>query len=63
MFTPTPYGWISQYFIGFFFAYGVYLPFWSLWFGFSDRHRCLGWDRLCDALCSEFGADAAFTPC
>ncbi len=32
MFTPTPYGWISQYFIGFFFAYGVYLPFWSLWF-------------------------------
>lgn len=32
MFTPTPYGWISQYFVGFFFAYGVYLPFWSLWF-------------------------------
>ncbi|EGU30035.1 putative 3-phenylpropionic acid transporter [Vibrio ichthyoenteri ATCC 700023] len=32
MFTPTPYGWISQYFVGFFFAYGVYLPFWALWF-------------------------------
>tara|TARA_Y100001956_G_scaffold47475_1_gene46210 strand:- start:4373 stop:5551 length:1179 start_codon:yes stop_codon:yes gene_type:complete len=32
MLTPTPYGWISQYFIGFFFAYGVYLPFWALWF-------------------------------
>ncbi|WED21675.1 3-phenylpropionate MFS transporter [Vibrio sp. JC009] len=32
MFSPTPYGWISQYFIGFFFAYGVYLPFWGLWF-------------------------------
>ncbi|WP_117236008.1 3-phenylpropionate MFS transporter [Vibrio maerlii] len=32
MFTPTPYAWISQYFIGFFFAYGVYLPFWALWF-------------------------------
>ncbi len=32
MLTPSPYGWISQYFIGFFFAYGVYLPFWSLWF-------------------------------
>ncbi|KII79278.1 3-phenylpropionate MFS transporter [Vibrio renipiscarius] len=32
MFSPTPYGWISQYFIGFFFAYGVYLPFWALWF-------------------------------
>ncbi|EPN8462548.1 3-phenylpropionate MFS transporter [Vibrio cidicii] len=32
MFTPSPYGWISQYFLGFFFAYGVYLPFWSLWF-------------------------------
>lgn len=31
MFTPTPYGWISQYFFGFFFAYGVYLPFWALW--------------------------------
>ncbi|MEH0742627.1 3-phenylpropionate MFS transporter [Vibrio cholerae] len=32
MFTPSPYGWISQYFAGFFFAYGVYLPFWALWF-------------------------------
>ena len=32
MFNPSPYGWISQYFIGFFFAYGVYLPFWALWF-------------------------------
>ncbi len=32
MFTPSPFAWISQYFIGFFFAYGVYLPFWSLWF-------------------------------
>ncbi|MBW3697296.1 3-phenylpropionate MFS transporter [Vibrio sp. T187] len=29
---PSPHGWISQYFIGFFFAYGVYLPFWALWF-------------------------------
>ncbi len=32
MFKPSPYGWISQYFFGFFFAYGVYLPFWALWF-------------------------------
>ncbi|WP_047044775.1 3-phenylpropionate MFS transporter [Vibrio mexicanus] len=32
MLNPSPYGWISQYFIGFFFAYGVYLPFWALWF-------------------------------
>lgn len=32
MFSPTPYGWIAQYFIGFFFAYGVYIPFWALWF-------------------------------
>ncbi len=32
MVKPSPYGWISQYFLGFFFAYGVYLPFWSLWF-------------------------------
>ncbi len=32
MLTPSPYGWISQYFFGFFFAYGVYLPFWALWF-------------------------------
>ena len=30
--NPSPYGWISQYFLGFFFAYGVYLPFWALWF-------------------------------
>ena len=35
MLNPSPFGWISQYFIGFFFAYGVYLPFWSLWF--SDQ--------------------------
>lgn len=32
MLSPTPYSWISQYFIGFFFAYGVYIPFWALWF-------------------------------
>ena len=32
MLTPSPYGWISQYFGGFFFAFGVYLPFWALWF-------------------------------
>jgi PPP family 3-phenylpropionic acid transporter len=32
MFRCSPFGWISQYFIGFFFAYGVYLPFWALWF-------------------------------
>lgn len=32
MLNPSPYGWISQYFFGFFFAYGVYLPFWALWF-------------------------------
>lgn len=32
MLKPSPYGWTSQYFIGFFFAYGVYLPFWALWF-------------------------------
>ncbi|OEF29405.1 3-phenylpropionate MFS transporter [Vibrio rumoiensis] len=32
MLTPSPFGWISQYFFGFFFAYGVYLPFWGLWF-------------------------------
>lgn len=32
MFNPSPFGWISQYFVGFFFAYGVYLPFWALWF-------------------------------
>lgn len=32
---PSPFGWISQYFTGFFFAYGVYLPFWALWF--EDR--------------------------
>ncbi|GAM78310.1 probable 3-phenylpropionic acid transporter [Vibrio ishigakensis] len=32
MLKPSPYAWISQYFVGFFFAYGVYLPFWALWF-------------------------------
>lgn len=32
MLNPTPYAWLSQYFFGFFFSYGVYLPFWALWF-------------------------------
>ncbi|WP_086981751.1 3-phenylpropionate MFS transporter [Vibrio aphrogenes] len=31
MLTPSPFGWISQYFFGFFFVYGVYLPFWGIW--------------------------------
>ncbi|MZI94212.1 3-phenylpropionate MFS transporter [Vibrio sp. CAIM 722] len=30
--NTSPYGWISQYLFGFFFSYGVYLPFWALWF-------------------------------
>ncbi len=29
---PGPYGWISQFYTGYFFLYGVYLPFWALWF-------------------------------
>ncbi len=32
MFRSSPYGWTSQYLFGFFFSYGVYLPFWGLWF-------------------------------
>ncbi|MGF1757548.1 3-phenylpropionate MFS transporter [Photobacterium sagamiensis] len=32
MFRSSPYGWTSQYMLGFFFTYGVYLPFWALWF-------------------------------
>lgn len=32
MFRSSPYGWTSQYLFGFFFTYGVYLPFWALWF-------------------------------
>jgi PPP family 3-phenylpropionic acid transporter len=27
----SPFGWISQYYFGFFFVYGVYTPFWALW--------------------------------
>lgn len=39
MFTSSPYAWLSRYFSGFYFSYGVYLPFWALWFkeqGISD---------------------------
>lgn len=32
MLKPSPFAWISQYLFGFFFAYGIYLPFWALWF-------------------------------
>lgn len=32
MSATSPFNWVSQYFVGFFFAYGVYLPFWALWF-------------------------------
>ncbi|UTV27574.1 3-phenylpropionate MFS transporter [Photobacterium atrarenae] len=31
MLRSSPFGWTSQYLIGFFFNYGVYLPFWALW--------------------------------
>ncbi|MCL9783516.1 3-phenylpropionate MFS transporter [Vibrio sp. S4M6] len=30
--SPSPHRWISQFIFGFFFAYGVYLPFWALWY-------------------------------
>ncbi|GHA58801.1 3-phenylpropionate MFS transporter [Photobacterium aphoticum] len=41
MFRSSPYGWTSQYLLGFFFNYGVYLPFWALWLahlGVSASH-------------------------
>ncbi|MCC4798843.1 3-phenylpropionic acid transporter [Enterovibrio norvegicus] len=28
---PSPYRWLSFYYSAFFFSFGVYLPFWSLW--------------------------------
>lgn len=28
----SPFRWLSEYFGGFFFSYGVYLPFWAIWF-------------------------------
>lgn len=31
MWCPSPKLWLSQYFIGYFFSYGVYVPFWALW--------------------------------
>jgi len=31
MLNTTPFRWSSQFFFGFFFVYGVYLPFWALW--------------------------------
>ncbi|PSW12161.1 3-phenylpropionate MFS transporter [Photobacterium sanctipauli] len=36
MVRSSPYGWTSQYLFGFFFNYGVYLPFWALWFAHLD---------------------------
>ncbi len=64
MLKPSPYGWISQYFLGFFFAYGVYLPFWSLWFkeqGVSPTDiGLLVWSRFSDALCGEHGTYPTF---
>nr|WP_086938093.1 3-phenylpropionate MFS transporter [Thaumasiovibrio occultus] len=32
MLRASPYAWTSQYLTGFFFSYGVYLPFWAMWF-------------------------------
>lgn len=31
MLVTTPFRWVSQFFFGFFFVYGIYLPFWALW--------------------------------
>ncbi len=36
MLRSSPYGWISQYFFGFFFSYGVHLPFWAIWFASQE---------------------------
>ncbi|WP_434360900.1 3-phenylpropionate MFS transporter [Parasalinivibrio latis] len=29
--SVSPFVWLSQYYSGFFFCYGVYLPFWAVW--------------------------------
>jgi PPP family 3-phenylpropionic acid transporter len=62
MLSPTPYGWLSQYFCGFFFLYGVYLPFWALWFkdqgiSASDIGLLLG-----IAFATRFIANMVITP-
>jgi MFS transporter, PPP family, 3-phenylpropionic acid transporter len=31
MLQTSPFRWISQYYFGFFFVFGAYLPFWTLW--------------------------------
>ncbi|QMV15774.1 3-phenylpropionate MFS transporter [Vibrio spartinae] len=31
MLSISPFRWISQYYFGFFFVYGIYTPFWALW--------------------------------
>lgn len=33
-FRPSPFSWLSMYYGTFFFAYGVYLPFWSVWLAY-----------------------------
>ncbi len=35
MFSPSPYAWNAQYLFGFFFCYGVYLPFWAVWLAYQ----------------------------
>lgn len=64
MLNPSPYGWISQYFVGFFFAYGVYLPFWALWFeeqgvSATDIGLLVG-IGFCDSLCRQYGTNATY---
>ncbi len=33
--SPSPYAWNAQYLFGFFFCYGVYLPFWAVWLAYQ----------------------------
>lgn len=41
MWRPSPKAWLSQYYLSYFFSYGVYVPFWALWLkgiGISAPH-------------------------
>ncbi|OOF22811.1 3-phenylpropionic acid transporter [Salinivibrio proteolyticus] len=58
----SPFRWLSEYFGGFFFSYGVYLPFWAVWFDYMGLHAGVIGTLIGLGFATRCVANLVFTP-
>ncbi|RQW61680.1 3-phenylpropionate MFS transporter [Vibrio viridaestus] len=62
MLQISPFRWASQFYVGFFFVYGVYLPFWALWLEYKGMDSAQVGILVGLAFATRCGANLLLTP-